>query len=146
MNWPDLISRHFNDWVANPVPSLVALCIGWGLGFFISRMRHQGKIDELEERIKNKTDQIEQKDKAIATASEETNTLKKGLYRITSAIQALCLLPLPRRNPRLTPDKGKNFAPSMSKLPNKLKPRFCMQFRPTATNSSSTLTLGSGNH
>jgi hypothetical protein len=76
MNWPELIAEHFNDWLANPIPSVLTLALGSYLGFLVSRMRHQGKIDTLEERVRHKVDQIEVKEQAIQKLSADANELK----------------------------------------------------------------------
>ncbi len=77
MNWPEIIARHFRDWIENPGPSISALIIGLVVGLFISRMRHQGKIDALEERLRHKQDQIEIKEQAIQKLSQDMGELKE---------------------------------------------------------------------
>jgi predicted nuclease with TOPRIM domain len=87
MDWPELISKHFQDWASNPVPSIIALGIGSYIGFLVSRLRHQGKIDTLEERLRHRDDQIAQKDKAIASSSEEVKTLRDRVEEVAEMVE-----------------------------------------------------------
>ncbi len=71
-----VIAEQFDHWIANPVATIFAFLIGGAAGFFISRLRHQGQIDALKERLKHKADQIKTKDDAIATLTAELEKLR----------------------------------------------------------------------
>jgi hypothetical protein len=49
--------------------------MGLIIGYFLSRLRHQGRIDALTERINHKDDVIVFKDKAIQDIAEKTQTV-----------------------------------------------------------------------
>lgn len=66
----ELVRESIRDWNANPIP-FVTIAIVFGLlGYLLSRLRHQGHIDALTERIRHRDDQIKMKDEAIAAASK----------------------------------------------------------------------------
>lgn len=67
--WVEAFLNGLSDWLKNPAPSLLALALGGYAGFYLSRIRHQGKIDALEERLKHKDEQIKVKDEAIGAMS-----------------------------------------------------------------------------
>jgi hypothetical protein len=58
----DIITKQFSNWAANPIPSIIAIIIGCAFGFWVSRNRHEGRIDALKERLESKADQIKTKD------------------------------------------------------------------------------------
>ena len=65
MPWYEILMSQFDNWLSKPLPSIFALIIGAYVGYLVSRLRHEGKIDMLEERIKHKDEQIEVKDDTI---------------------------------------------------------------------------------
>jgi hypothetical protein len=66
MTWfLDLLREYFAPWANNPIAFTAAFVLGIFIGSFLSRTRHQGKIDTLEERLKLKDDLIKIKDDAI---------------------------------------------------------------------------------
>jgi hypothetical protein len=68
----ELIRESIRDWTANPVPFLTIAIVFTGTGYVLSRLRHQGRIDTLSERVRHRDDQIKMKDEAIAAASKPT--------------------------------------------------------------------------
>ena len=78
MNWLDTIQRHFNDWWANPGPSIAALLAGIGVTFLFFKER----INILNERIRHRDDQLKVKDEAIETQSANTDRLRPRWRRI----------------------------------------------------------------
>jgi hypothetical protein len=71
MPWYEIFTSQFESWLSKPLPSILALIIGAYVGYLISRLRHEGKIDMLEERIKHKDEQIKVKDDAIQSLNTE---------------------------------------------------------------------------
>jgi hypothetical protein len=68
----ELIRESLRDWIANPVPFLTIAIVFMGMGYLLSRLRHQGRIDTLSERVRHRDDQIKMKDEAIAATSKPT--------------------------------------------------------------------------
>lgn len=86
MPWLDILTGNFENWLSKPIPSILALILGSYLGYLISRMRHQGKIEALEERMKHRDDQIKVKDDAIQSLNTPTNKAKsRGRARTKDA-------------------------------------------------------------
>jgi hypothetical protein len=71
--------------------------------YFIFRMRYQGKIDELEERIKRKDDAIKMKDDAIASASATATATVPTAPPPAPAAPALAPAPTPTPTPAPPP-------------------------------------------
>jgi hypothetical protein len=71
----ELLSKCAEVWKQNPVPAAVAVAVGLIIGYFLSRLRHQGRIDTLNERINQRNDVIDFKDKTIQDISEKTKTV-----------------------------------------------------------------------
>ena len=93
MNWADLISSNLEAWLAKPLPSIIALLLGGYAGFLLSRLRHQGKIDALEERIKHKDEKISIKDAAIRSLSFESHAQPKDRARTRDSASEIKGLP-----------------------------------------------------
>ncbi|WP_029586375.1 hypothetical protein [Bradyrhizobium sp. URHD0069] len=68
----ELIKDSLGAWNANPIPFLTIAVLFGGIGYVLSRLRHQGRIDTLSERVRHRDDQIKMKDEAIAAASKPT--------------------------------------------------------------------------
>jgi hypothetical protein len=68
----ELIRESIRDWTANPVPFLTIAIVFTAIGYLLSRLRHQGRIDALSARVRHRDDQIKMKDEAIAAASKPT--------------------------------------------------------------------------
>jgi hypothetical protein len=65
----DTLVRSAEVWAKYPLQFGVALILGVLIGYFLSRLRHQGTIQALNVRISHKDDVIKLKDDAIASAS-----------------------------------------------------------------------------
>ncbi|WP_407166612.1 hypothetical protein [Bradyrhizobium sp. ORS 111] len=65
----DLVKESVRDWIANPFASVATALVFTLLGYFLSRLRYQGRIDALTERVQHRDDLIKMKDEAIAAAS-----------------------------------------------------------------------------
>lgn len=65
----ELLRQSLTTWIENPVAFVGAALIFLTVGYLLSRVRYQGRIDALEERIKGKDDTIALKDQAIQSMS-----------------------------------------------------------------------------
>jgi hypothetical protein len=61
----EVLDKNLSAWLANPSSFFVAIALGLVLGFLLSGLRHKGRIDALDERLKGKDDVIAFKDQAI---------------------------------------------------------------------------------
>jgi hypothetical protein len=77
MPWYDILIANWDAWLAKPLPSVLALTIGAFLGHLLSKARHQGKIDALDERIKHKDEQIKLKDDTIESLNPNPKPKEK---------------------------------------------------------------------
>ena len=94
MPWYEILTSNYEAWAAKPLPSIIALILGAYGGYLLSRLRHQGRIETLEERIKHKDEQIAVKDNAIESLADMPKPMPKGRARVHDHAYVL----VPRRH------------------------------------------------
>lgn len=81
----EFFNQFFDEWLKNPKGAIAAALLGIVVGFVLSRLRHEGKIDALEERIKHKDEQINLKDDAIQSLTPKPKSKSKRVRTRDSA-------------------------------------------------------------
>lgn len=101
MPWFDILTSNFENWLSRPIPSIFALLLGIYIGFLVSRLRHQGRIDALEERVKHRDDQIKMKDDAIQSLNAQAAVKPKsrGRARTNDSMPASIKAPITPEEP-----------------------------------------------
>ena len=78
MPWYEILISQFDNWLAKPLPSVLLAILGAYAGYLASRLRHAGKIDALDERIKFRDEQIKVKDDTIRGLNAPTAPIPSG--------------------------------------------------------------------
>jgi hypothetical protein len=82
----DLAKQYWKTWLNDPLGTLTAFVLALIILAIIFRMRYQGKIDTLEERIRHRDDQIKFKDEAIQAQSANTAALAAPPAPVTASM------------------------------------------------------------